>query len=61
MGVQPLGALIAGGVAKRFGAPHALTAFGTVCLLGSLLFVFRVAMRLGQPEGSTEPQTGLGR
>jgi MFS family permease len=61
MGVQPLGALIAGGVAKRIGAPYALAAFGMVCLLGSLFFVFRVAMRLGQTQGSTEPQTGLGR
>jgi MFS family permease len=61
MGVQPLGALIAGGVAKRIGAPHALAAFGTVCFLGSLFFVFRVAMRLGQTQGSTEPQAGLGR
>ena len=47
MGVQPIGALIAGGVAKRIGAPHALAAFGTACLLGSLFFIFRVAMRLG--------------
>jgi MFS family permease len=61
MGVQPLGALIAGGVAKRFGAPHALTVFGAVCLLGSLFYVFRVAMRLGRTESSTEPQAGLGR
>jgi predicted MFS family arabinose efflux permease len=61
MGVQPLGALIAGGVAKRIGAPHALAAFGTVCFLGSLFFVFRVAMRLGQTQESTEPQAGLGR
>jgi MFS family permease len=61
MGVQPLGALIAGGVAKRIGAPYALTAFGTVCLLGSLFFVFRVAMRLDNAKAATEPQTGLGR
>jgi MFS family permease len=61
MGVQPLGALIAGGVAKRIGAPYALTAFGTVCLLGSLFFVFRVAMRLGDTKAATEPQAGLGR
>jgi len=61
MGVQPLGALLAGGVAKRIGAPHALAAFGTVCLLGSLFFLFRVAMRLGQTQGAAEPQAGLGR
>ena len=61
MGVQPLGALLAGGVAKRIGAPHALAAFGTVCLLGSLFFLFRVATRLGQTQGAVEPQAGLGR
>jgi MFS family permease len=61
MGVQPLGALVAGGVAKRIGAPYALSAFGSICLLGSLFFVFRIAMRLGRAPGSTEPQAGLGR
>jgi MFS family permease len=61
MGVQPLGALVAGGVAKRIGAPYALSAFGSICLLGSLFFVFRIAMRTGRAPGSTEPQAGLGR
>ena len=61
MGVQPLGALIAGGVAKRIGAPHALTAFGVVTLLGSLFFAFRVATRVGRAQDSAEPQAGLGR
>jgi len=46
MGVQPIGALIAGGVAKRIGAPHTLSVFGSMVLLGSLVFVFRVAMKL---------------
>ena len=45
MGVQPIGALIAGGVAKRIGAPHTLSVFGSMVLLGSLVFVFRVALR----------------
>jgi MFS family permease len=61
MGVQPIGALMAGGVAKRIGAPRALAAFGTACVLGSLFFIFRVAMRLGEPESSREPQAGLER
>jgi MFS family permease len=61
MGVQPLGALVAGGVAKRIGAPYALSVFGSICLLGSLFFVFRIAMRPGRAPGSTEPQAGLGR
>ena len=61
MGVQPVGALIAGGVAKRIGAPYALTAFGTICLLGSLFYTFRVATRL-QPAGEpTEHHAGLER
>jgi MFS family permease len=61
MGVQPLGALMAGGLAKRIGAPYALAAFGTACLLASLFYVFRVAMRVEQMPGSAEPQAGLGR
>jgi MFS family permease len=61
MGVQPLGALMAGGLAKRIGAPRALAAFGTLCLLGSLVYVFRVAVRVEQAQGTTEPQTGFGR
>jgi MFS family permease len=51
MGVQPIGALIAGGFAKRIGAPHTLTAFGSMVLLGSLVFVFRVAMKLQRTSG----------
>jgi MFS family permease len=46
LGIQPIGALIAGGVAKRIGAPHALAIFGTIFLLGSATFVFRVALRI---------------
>jgi hypothetical protein len=61
MGVQPLGALMAGGLAKRFGAPLALAAFGTVCLLASLFYVFRVAMRVQQVPETAETQAGLGR
>jgi len=53
MGVQPIGALIAGGVAKRIGAPHTLTVFGSLVLLGSLVFVFRVAMKL-QPTSAAK-------
>src|SRR5207302_7239413 len=49
MGVQPIGALIAGGVAKRIGAPHTLTVFGSLMLLGSLVFISRVVGRLQAP------------
>ena len=48
MGVQPIGALIAGGVAKRIGAPRTLGVFGSLVLLGSLVFLFRVVLRLRQ-------------
>jgi len=53
MGVQPIGALIAGGVAKRIGAPYTLAVFGSLVLLGSLFFIFRVVMRLQQTPGET--------
>jgi hypothetical protein len=49
MGVQPIGSLIAGGVAKRIGAPHTLAVFGSLVLAGSLFFLFRVVMRLQRP------------
>ena len=54
MGVQPIGALIAGGVAKRIGAPYTLTVFGSLVLLGSLFFVLRVVTKLGQPQAAAE-------
>ena len=46
MGVQPVGSLIAGGVAKRIGAPYTLTIFGLLVLGASLFFLFRVVMKL---------------
>ncbi len=61
MGVQPMGALLAGGVAKRIGAPRTLAAFGTLCLLGSLLYTFRVALGATAAQESAETQAGLGR
>jgi len=53
MGMQPIGSLIAGGVAKRIGAPYTLTVFGSLVLLGSLVFLFRVVMRLQQTPAQT--------
>ena len=53
MGVQPIGSLIAGGVAKRIGAPYTLAVFGSLVLVGSLFFLFRVVMRLPQTPGET--------
>jgi MFS family permease len=50
MGVQPIGALIAGGMAKRIGAQNTLTVFGSLVLVGSLIFIARVVMRLGETQ-----------
>ena len=53
MGVQPIGALLAGGIAKKIGAPYTLTIFGALVLMGSLFFLFRVVMRLRQQQPAT--------
>jgi MFS family permease len=58
MGMQPIGSLIAGGVAKHAGAPKTLAAFGILVLLGSLVFLFLVVKRLRPAQ---EPQAGFGR
>ncbi len=61
MGMQPVGALIAGGLAKHAGAPTTLAVFGILVLLGSLVFLFRVVKRLRPAQAAPEPQPGLGR
>ena len=61
MGMQPIGALLAGGVAKHAGAPTTLAVFGILVLLGSVIFLFRVVKRLRPAQAAPEPQTGLGR
>jgi len=48
MGVQPIGSLVAVGVAKHFGPQTTLTVFGSLVLLGSLIFISRVVMKLGK-------------
>jgi len=45
MGVQPIGALIAGGVAKHVGTPNTILLFGLLVLSGSLVFITRVIMK----------------
>jgi MFS family permease len=50
MGVQPIGALLAGGVAKRMGTPNTVLLFGSLVLVGSLFFIWRVAIRTGSAE-----------
>jgi MFS family permease len=49
MGVQPIGALLAGGIAKRLGAPNTLLLFGSVVLVGCIVFIFLVAMKTKRP------------
>jgi MFS family permease len=53
MGVQPIGALLAGGVAKHIGGPHTLLVFGTVVLIGCLVFVSRVVVKVKREEPAT--------
>ncbi len=50
MGVQPIGSLIAGGVAKHIGPQNTLAMFGFLVLVGSLIFIFRVVMKLGETQ-----------
>ncbi len=52
MGIQPVGSLLAGIVAHRTGAPRALAIFGSLCLLGSLVFLFRVLPRIPQERAA---------
>ena len=42
MGMAPIGALIAGSVAQRLGAPHTVMIGGAVCIVGGLVFSLRL-------------------
>ncbi len=57
MGVQPIGSLLAGGVAKRIGAAYTLGLFGLLVLAGSLVFLCRVVMRLRRPVEAAATHT----
>ncbi len=48
MGVSPIGALIAGGVAKHVGTPNTVLLFGFLVLSGCVVFITRVAMKLNK-------------
>ena len=61
MGVQPIGALLAGGIAKRIEAPLTLALFGSLCLVGSLAFAIWVMMRLRAAQEAAQVQAGLER
>jgi len=52
--VQPLGSLLAGGVAHRIGAPITLSIFGTACLAGALVFILRVLVPIQQQRRVAE-------
>ena len=56
MGVQPIGSLIAGGVAKRIGAPYTLAVFGLLVLMGSVVFFLLVVLRLRRPAEQAATQ-----
>jgi MFS family permease len=58
MGVQPLGALLAGGLAKHFGAPLTLALFGTCCLIGSMVYFAYAVLKLPKTE-SVDAQVPL--
>lgn len=45
MGMAPFGSLLAGTVAERLGAPATLLLGGAVCVLGGLVFAFRLPAR----------------
>lgn len=58
MGVQPIGSLIAGGVAKRIGAPATMTIFGAIVLLASLVFAYLVTTKIHEaaiPADAVKP------
>jgi hypothetical protein len=44
-------------VAKRIGAPYTLGVFGLLVLAGSLVFLFRVVMKLQRPVEATATHT----
>lgn len=50
MGVMPIGALIAGVVAKHIGAPHTLLIFASLVLAGCMVFFWRVIMKARKDE-----------
>ena len=42
MGLSPIGSLLAGGAAERFGAPYTVAAGGVICMLAALVFWTRL-------------------
>ena len=61
MGIQPVGALIAGGIARRIGVPFTVGAGGLICLMGALLFTFLVWLPVERQKKEAAAHAGLGR
>jgi MFS family permease len=61
MGVQPIGALLAGLVAKHIGAPLTLGIFGSVLAVAAIIFFVRTVLPLEAQRAAAEAQAGLGR
>jgi MFS family permease len=53
MGVQPIGALLAGGIAKRIGTPDALLLLGSIVLAGCIAFIYFVVTKFTNSESAT--------
>lgn len=50
MGVMPLGALIAGGIAKHVGAPYTIRIFGIAVLVGCGVFISQVVLKVKRQQ-----------
>ena len=61
MGVQPIGALLAGLVAKHIGAPLTLGIFGLVLAVAAIIFFVRTVLPMEAQRAAGEAQAGLGR
>jgi len=61
MGIQPVGALLAGGIARRIGVPLTVGAGGLLCLLGAVMFAILVWLPVERRKKEAAAQAGLGR
>ena len=63
MGMTPLGSLLSGYLASRFGAPFALSLGGSVCMAAACLFATRVPalqrMHYGIPGAAPDLMSGI--
>jgi len=61
MGIQPVGALLAGGIARRIGVPLTVGVGGLLCLLGAAMFAILVWLPVERRKKEAAAQAGLGR